>query len=78
MAFLAILGGAVGLGFLWFFGSIWSGYVLTILWHWFVVPTFQLPELTIFPAIGIAMVVSYLTYQSPPDVEEKSSPLAKR
>jgi len=27
------------------------------------VPTFGLPELSVVPAIGIAMVVSYLTHQ---------------
>lgn len=43
--------------------SIFNGYVLSVLWGWFIIPVFNLPELTVVPAIGIAMVVSYLTYQ---------------
>ena len=50
--------------------SIFNGYALSVLWGWFVVPTFGLPELTIAPAIGLAMVVSYLTHQHRTD--EKS------
>lgn len=48
--------------------SIWRGYVLTVLWGWFIVPVFHLPALTIVVAIGVAMVVGFLTYQQP---EEK-------
>jgi len=43
-----------------FFSAIYSGYVLTVLWDWFVVPTFKLPSLTIPTAIGVALIVSYL------------------
>jgi Na+(H+)/acetate symporter ActP len=43
--------------------SIWSGYVLSILWGWFIVPTFGLPMLSIPVAIGLALIVSYLTKQ---------------
>lgn len=43
--------------------SMWKGYVLTVLWGWFIVPTFDLPTLALAPAIGISMTVSYLTYQ---------------
>lgn len=39
-----------------------NGYVLSILWGWFVVPTFGLAPLSIPAAIGLAMVVHYLTY----------------
>ena len=64
MVALAAFGGVVGVLGLLIVGSMWKGYVLTILWAWFVVPTFSLPELAIAPAIGLAMVVSYLTHQS--------------
>jgi hypothetical protein len=47
-------------------GSIWSGYVLTLLWAWFVVPTFGLPPLALAPAIGLAVVVGFLTHQYTP------------
>src|SRR6185295_1738836 len=37
---LAIFGGIVGLGVLLVFSSIFNGYALSVLWGWFVVPTF--------------------------------------
>lgn len=43
--------------------SVLNGYVLTKLWGWFIVPTFHVPVLHLVPAMGLAMVVSYLTYQ---------------
>lgn len=44
--------------------NIFSGFVLSILWGWFIVSTFGLPLLTIPVAIGIMLVVSYLTKQA--------------
>ena len=41
--------------------SVYSGYALSILWDWFVVPTFNLEPISIPIAIGLAIVVSYLT-----------------
>lgn len=43
---------------------IWSGYALSVLWSWFIVPKFNLPALDIPTAIGIALVVDYMTKQS--------------
>lgn len=40
-----------------------NGYVLSVLWGWFIVPVFGLPALTIPVAIGIALVISFLTHQ---------------
>lgn len=51
--------------------SIWSGFVLTKLWIWFIVPIFHLPVLTIVPAIGLCIVVSYLTTQAPAAKDER-------
>lgn len=51
-----------------FISVIFSGYVLSILWSWFIVPVFPVSEINIPTAIGIAMIVSYLTYQ---DIESK-------
>lgn len=44
--------------------NIFSGFVLSILWGWFVVSTFGLPALTIPLAMGIMLVVSYMTKQA--------------
>jgi hypothetical protein len=43
--------------------AIWSGFALSVMWGWFIVPTFGLPALDLAPAIGLAMVVGYLTHQ---------------
>ena len=47
-------------------GAVWRGYVLTILWGWFVVPTFGMSPLALVPAIGLSVVVGYLTHQYTP------------
>jgi len=60
MAFIiAILGVAVLL----IIGTIWRGFVLSILWAWFAVPIFGLPALSITAAIGVALVIGFLVYQ---------------
>ena len=44
-------------------GYIWKGYVLSILWKWFIVAFFGLPALTIPMAIGLTLIASFLTAQ---------------
>ena len=43
--------------------SIWAGFVLSILWEWFIETTFSLPGLNIPTAIGLVLIVNYLTHQ---------------
>lgn len=40
--------------------AIIRGLVVSYMWGWFMVPIFALPEISIVPAIGIAMTLSYL------------------
>lgn len=54
--------------------SILNGWVLSLMWSWFVVPKFGLPPLSIAESIFVAMIVSYLTYQP---VEIKSEGKSK-
>lgn len=61
-AFKAVIGTLVVV-FSLILGPIWSGYVLTILWGWFMVPAFSLPVLHTANAIGLCIVVRYLTWQ---------------
>ena len=35
----------------------WSGFVLSVLWAWFVVPTFGVREISIPVALGLALFV---------------------
>jgi hypothetical protein len=44
-------------------GSVIGGYVLSVLWGWFIVTTFSLPALGIVEAIGLNLIVGFLTYQ---------------
>lgn len=43
--------------------AVWRGYVLSILWSWFIVPAFGLPALTVPLAIGLSLLVGFLTAQ---------------
>lgn len=71
MTALAVFGGIIGVGLLLVLSSIFNGYALSVLWGWFVVPTFGAPALGVVPAIGIAMVVGYLTHQTTPDSKKE-------
>lgn len=42
--------------------AIWKGYVLTVLWAWFMVPAFHVAPLRIPFAIGIGLIVGWLTH----------------
>lgn len=52
-------------------GVAWRGYVLSILWGWFIVPTFSLPPLLIVQAIGLSCVIT--AFGSPFMKKTKSS-----
>lgn len=41
-------------------GFMWQGYVLTIIWDWFIVTKFHLPSLRIPEAIGLTLVVCFI------------------
>lgn len=52
-----------------------EGFVLAKLWGWFVIPTFNLPGLTINTAIGIALLWGAISIKKrdywPPDDDSK-------
>jgi hypothetical protein len=41
--------------------AIFSGYVFSVLWGWFIVSTFGLPAIGIAVALGIILVARYAT-----------------
>lgn len=43
-------------------GLALSGYALSILWEWFIVPIFNVPSLSAPIAIGIMLIVNYVIY----------------
>lgn len=52
---------------------ILRGFVLTVLWGWFVVTTFGLPELSLPAALGVALVAQFLIYHPYRKPEESTS-----
>jgi len=42
--------------------TIWEGYVLSIVWSWFIASKFDLPELGVVSAIGLIMVAKFVTF----------------
>ena len=79
---LAVL--ALGTGLLIIFSvvvvvmSVVRGWVLSWLWLWFAVPIFHLPPLSIVQAIGIALVVEFLTGSSVSFVKQEDDEEKKR
>lgn len=57
--------------------AVLNGYTLSVLWGWFVVPTFHLPTLPIAMAMGIALTVRYITNQDVDCVEPERPPLRR-
>lgn len=57
------------------FVSVLNGWTLRMLWGWFIVPTFHLPELGIVAAIGLDYTVSFIVQPLPPEDSKKSNVL---
>jgi len=45
------------------YSNVLNGWALSILWGWFIIKAFGLPVLSIPLAIGVALVVGYITHQ---------------
>ena len=67
-----VFGVAIMTGIMLITAYIINGFVLTKLWAWFIVP-FGLPELGLAQAIGIAMVIGFLTNQHIPDNKDEKA-----
>lgn len=48
-----------------------NGWALSILWRWFIVATFHAQALTVTQAIGVTVVVGYVTHQR--EVSDKTA-----
>ena len=56
---------------------ILNGFVIVKLWAWFIVP-FGLEPITMVPAIGLGLIVGFLTEQRvPSDDDKKFEPLVR-
>lgn len=45
--------------------TVFRGWVLSLVWSWFVVPTFDAPQLSIAIAIGISLLIGMFSRPSP-------------
>lgn len=58
---------------------ILRGYVLSTLWGWFLVPVFQIPQLTVVPAIGLSLIAGFLTLHAQVGLQKQTfETLSKR
>ncbi len=40
-----------------------NGVALNLLWGWFMVPTFGLPAISLAQAVGLTIIINFLTHQ---------------
>lgn len=59
-------------------GLLVRAFVFMKLWAWFVVVQFDLAALTLETAIGIGLIVSFLTLRSTPYVKEEAKAIFTR
>jgi len=53
-------------------GAVMNGYVLSVLWGWFIVPPFSVPPLSVATAIGLSLAIGMLVNrESSPSGEKK-------
>lgn len=52
-------------------GPFVDGWVVSNLWHWFVVPFFKMQELPVVYAVGFALLVAEFTRRMAPNVKEE-------
>ena len=71
---MVALFGLIGMLALLAVSTLWKGYVLSVLWVWFAVPL-GAPAVGMIQAMGIALLVSFLTYQhiSSPKKEQSTA-----
>ena len=82
MGFLVIVVGVVEIFVLTFgyivVATLLKGYLLSVMWRWFMVPILSLPQLSVVQAIGIVLVVAMLTHQNHGYHEDKDQSMAKQ
>lgn len=56
-----------------------EGYVVSVLWRWFIVTTFAAPSISVAQGLGLSILVTQLTYhhQHKDDDEEKGAEVEK-
>lgn len=78
IGFFTVIVGVIAFFVIWIPFAILDGFVLIKLWGWFIVPTFALPTLGLAAAIGIAMIIRYLTHEHKWDGEKNKKNLGSQ
>jgi hypothetical protein len=60
---LLSVGAVAGIAAMIGLGASINGFMLSIMWGWFIVPTFNLPKITVPVAIGMMLMVSFVSYK---------------
>ena len=73
IALAAVLGGfaAIILTLVW--GAFWAGLAASLLWGWFAVPIFGLPDIGVAQAYGLALVLRSFRGMMPEDAKTTRS-----
>lgn len=53
--------------------SVYSGWILSIVWRWYVVPITGWPALSVASAVGVGCVASLLTYHAGSGKDDRSA-----
>lgn len=59
-------------------GLLMDGLVVYKFWSWFIVTVFDLPNLLYWQAVGISLIVSYMTYHHTEDDTATTVQIASR
>lgn len=54
--------------------AIINGYTLSVLWGWFIVPTFELPQIGVAAAVGLSLTLTYVTHHVRMDQRTPKTP----
>ncbi len=74
MDILALFGALL----LWACGTVANGFVLSVLWRWFMIPIFHVSELSILPAIYVALLTWFLNLHWCDDENHKQESVEKK
>jgi hypothetical protein len=58
---MKILGWTVTVAFIILVNIFWSGYVIMMLWNWFISPAFQVSHISLPLALGVSTFITYFS-----------------
>lgn len=52
--------------------TVWEGYVLHVMWAWYLTPILGWKAITVSQGVGVAAIAGLLTHQAPADAFDDS------